>query len=91
MADEHRNQRLKYPVYTNPLPITGHELNGQNYIPWERSVCIFPQGKGKEDYITSEAKELEKNNPAHQKWKFENSLFVSWLLNSKTNETGERA
>ncbi|KAJ1426400.1 Gag-polypeptide of LTR copia-type [Sesbania bispinosa] len=30
------------------LPITGHKLNGQNFIQWARSIRIFLQGKGKE-------------------------------------------
>jgi len=68
---------------TNPLPITG-----QNYIPRASSVCIL-QRKRKEDYFTGEAKEPEKNNPIHQKWKLESSLVMSWQLNSVTNERGE--
>ncbi|KAJ1442200.1 Gag-polypeptide of LTR copia-type [Sesbania bispinosa] len=74
---------------TNILPITGYKLNGQNYIQWPRSVRIFLQGKGKEDYITSNAKEPEKEDPTHQKWKLENSLVMSWLLSFMTHETGE--
>ncbi|KAJ1432328.1 Gag-polypeptide of LTR copia-type, partial [Sesbania bispinosa] len=74
---------------TNILPITGYKLNGQNYIQWARSVRIFLQGKGKEDYITGNAKEPEKEDPTHQKWKLENSLVMSWLLSSMTHETGE--
>ncbi|KAJ1396232.1 Gag-polypeptide of LTR copia-type [Sesbania bispinosa] len=74
---------------TNILPITSHKLDGQNYIQWARSVCIFLQGKWKEDYITDNAKEPEKEDPTHQKWKLENSLVMSWLLSSMTQETGE--
>ncbi|KAJ1411704.1 Gag-polypeptide of LTR copia-type [Sesbania bispinosa] len=44
------------------LPITGHELNGQNFIEWARSVRIFLQGKGKEGYITGDSKEPEKGD-----------------------------
>ncbi|KAJ1386696.1 Gag-polypeptide of LTR copia-type [Sesbania bispinosa] len=62
---------------TNILPITSYKLNGQNYIQWARSLCIFLQGKGKEDYITDNAKEPEKEDPTHQKWKLENSLVMS--------------
>ncbi|KAJ1382416.1 Gag-polypeptide of LTR copia-type [Sesbania bispinosa] len=69
---------------TNILPITGYKLNGQNYIQWARSVRIFLQGKGKEDYITGNAKEPEKEDPTHQKWKLENSLVMSWLLTKET-------
>ncbi|KAJ1386743.1 Retrotransposon gag domain [Sesbania bispinosa] len=74
---------------TNILPIIGYKLNSQNYIQWARSVCIFLQGKGKEDYITDNAKEPEKEDPTHQKWKLENSLVMSWLPSSMTHETAE--
>ncbi|KAJ1421360.1 Gag-polypeptide of LTR copia-type [Sesbania bispinosa] len=74
---------------TNILPITGYKLNGQNYIQWARSIRIFLQGKEKEDYITGNAKEPEKEDPTHQKWKLENSLVMSWLISSMTHETGE--
>ena len=50
---------------------------------------LFLQGKGKENYITGDTEEPEKKDPTHQKWKLENSLVMSWLLNSMTNETGE--
>ncbi|KAJ1379587.1 Gag-polypeptide of LTR copia-type [Sesbania bispinosa] len=71
------------------LPITGYKINGQNYTHWARSVRIFFPGKGKEDYITGDAKEPEKEDPSHPKWRLENSLVMSWLLNSMTSETGE--
>ena len=98
MADEVINPKPKageettnVPNLTEPaiLPVTGYKLNGQNYTQWARSVRIYLQGKGKEDYITGESKEPKKNDPNYQKWKLENSLVMSWLLNSMTNETGE--
>ncbi|KAJ1421803.1 Retrotransposon gag domain [Sesbania bispinosa] len=67
--------------------IRGKNVYGQNYIQWARSVRTFLQGKGKEDYITENAKEPEKEDPTHQKWKLENSLVMSWLLSSMTHET----
>jgi len=39
----------------NNLQITGHKLNGQNYTQWARSIRLFLQRKGKEEYITGEA------------------------------------
>ncbi|KAJ1395404.1 Gag-polypeptide of LTR copia-type [Sesbania bispinosa] len=71
------------------LPITGHKLNGQNYPQWVRSVKIFLQGKGKEGYITGDSKSPKKGDPNLNKWKLENSLVMSWLLNTMTNEIGE--
>ncbi|KAJ1401609.1 Gag-polypeptide of LTR copia-type [Sesbania bispinosa] len=71
------------------LPITGHKLNGQNYPQWVRSVKIFLQGKGKEGYITGDSKSPKKGDPNLNKWQLENSLVMSWLLNTMTNEIGE--
>lgn len=74
---------------TETIPITGYKLNGQNYTQWARLVRIFLQGKGKEDYITEETEKPKKSDPNHAKWKLENSLVMSWLLSSMTNEAGE--
>lgn len=71
------------------LHITGHKLNGQNFIQWERSVRIFLQGKGKEGYISGDPKQPEQEGPNLKKWQLENSLVMSWLLNTMTNEIGE--
>ena len=46
------------------FPITGHKLNSQNYTQWARPIRIFLQGKGKEEYITGEAKKPKTNEAA---------------------------
>jgi len=71
------------------LPITCHKLNGQKFIQWERSIRIFLQGKGKGRYISGDPKQPEKRDSNLQKWQLENSLVMSWLLNTMTNEIGE--
>ncbi|KAJ1416489.1 Gag-polypeptide of LTR copia-type [Sesbania bispinosa] len=71
------------------LPITCHKLNGQNYPQWVRSVKIFLQGKGKEGYIIGDSKSPKKGDPNLNKWQLENSLVMSWLLNTMTNEIGK--
>jgi len=72
----------------NNLQITGHKLNGQNYTQWARSVHLFLQGKGKEEYITDEATKPHEGDAKLKTWKLENSLVMSWLLNTMTNEIG---
>ena len=47
---------LASPIEATNLPITCRKLNNQNYTQWARLVCLFLQGKGKEEYITGEAK-----------------------------------
>ena len=77
------------PVEGTLLPITCHKLNSQNYTQWAKWLRIFVQGKGKEEYITVEAKRLEKDEGALKKWKLENSLVMSWLFNTMTIKIGE--
>ncbi|KAJ1408401.1 Gag-polypeptide of LTR copia-type, partial [Sesbania bispinosa] len=87
---ENKAEGLATSLVKGPaLPITGHKLNGQNYPLWVRSVKIFLQGKGKEGYITGDSKSPKKGDPNLNKWQLENSLVMSWLLNTMTNEIGE--
>ncbi|RVW69144.1 hypothetical protein CK203_063084 [Vitis vinifera] len=71
------------------LPITGHKLNGQNFIQWAQSVRIFICGKGKEEYLTGAIVQLKEDDPGYRTWKLENSMVMSWLINSMTNDIGE--
>ena len=73
----------------NPLPITGHKLNGQNYLQWSQSVMMFICGKGRDDYLTGVAVPPSKEDPKYKTWKSENNMVMSWLINSMTNEIGE--
>ncbi|KAL6311476.1 hypothetical protein AAG906_012064 [Vitis piasezkii] len=71
------------------LPITGHKLNGQNFIQWAQSVRIFICGKGKEEYLTGAIVQPKEDAPGYRTWKLENSMVMSWLINSMTNDIGE--
>ncbi|KAL5851107.1 hypothetical protein ACOSQ3_006225 [Xanthoceras sorbifolium] len=72
----------------HPL-ITGHKLNGHNYLQWSQSVMMFVCGKGKDDHLTSTAVAPSKEDPTFRTWKSENNMVMSWLINSMTNEIGE--
>nr|GMD36059.1 Retrovirus-related Pol polyprotein from transposon RE1 [Ipomoea batatas] len=74
---------------SSPILITGHKLNGQNYLQWSQSVLLFICGKGKDDYLTGTAAKLETTEPGFRKWKIENSMIMSWLINSMNNDIGE--
>ena len=71
------------------LPITGHKLNGQNYLQWSQSLMMFVCGKGKDDQLTGRAATPEMGDPKYKIWKAKNSMVMSWLINSMTNEIGE--
>ncbi|KAF7822121.1 Retrovirus-related Pol polyprotein from transposon TNT 1-94 [Senna tora] len=72
-----------------PVLITGHKLNGHNYLQWRQSVYMFICGKGKDDYLTGAAKAPDQNTSAHKKWKAEDHMVMSWLVNSMTTEVGD--
>ncbi|KAK2452382.1 putative mitochondrial protein [Trifolium repens] len=74
---------------TTHLPITGHKLNGNNYLQWSQSVLMFVSGKGKDEYLTGETVAPETGDPTFKQWKTENNMVMSWLINSMTNEIGE--
>ncbi|RVX02015.1 Retrovirus-related Pol polyprotein from transposon TNT 1-94 [Vitis vinifera] len=74
---------------SSPILITGHKLNGHNYLQWSQSVLLFICGKGKDEYLTGEAAMLETTEPGFRKWKIENSMIMSWLINSMNNDIGE--
>ncbi|KAF7839590.1 protein ENHANCED DISEASE RESISTANCE 2-like [Senna tora] len=44
---------------------------------------------GKDDYLTGAAKAPDQNTSAHKKWKAEDHMVMSWLVNSMTTEVGD--
>ncbi|KAK0584996.1 hypothetical protein LWI29_021933 [Acer saccharum] len=71
------------------MSITSHKLNGHNYLPWSQSVMMFICGKGKDDFVTGVAESPGVELPAYKQWKTDNSMVMSWLINSMTNDIGE--
>ncbi|KAL5540397.1 hypothetical protein UlMin_042420 [Ulmus minor] len=71
------------------LPITGHKLNGKNFLQWSQSVIMFICEKGKDDYLTGVAVPHAKEDPKFKRWKAENNMVMSWLINSMNNDIGE--
>ncbi|RVW34145.1 hypothetical protein CK203_092836 [Vitis vinifera] len=71
---------------SSPILITGHKLNDHNYLQWSQSVLLFICGKGKDEYLTGEAAMPETTEPGFRKWKIENSMIMSWLINSMNND-----
>ncbi|XP_052173043.1 uncharacterized protein LOC127788605 [Diospyros lotus] len=73
----------------SPFTITGHKLNGQNFIQWSQSVMMFICGKGKDDYQTGAVSKPKEDAAQYRIWKAENNMVMSWLINSMNNEIGE--
>ena len=71
------------------IPITGHKLNGKNFLQWSQSVLIFLRGKGKDEHLTGNIAKPAKDSAGFRKWLIDNNLVMSWLLNSMTNDISE--
>lgn len=52
--------------------ITGHKLNGNNYLQWSQSVMMYICGKGKDEYLTGEVIPPTARDPKFRLWKTEN-------------------
>ena len=94
MATEKQTSEVAVPnnlgaTDNSHLPITGHKLNGQNFLQWPQSVMMFICGKGKDDYLTGVASPPTKEDPKFKGWKAENNMVMSWLINSMNNEIGK--
>ena len=50
---------------------------------------MFICGKGRDDYFTGVSMSSAKGDPNFKQWKTENSIVMSWLINSMTNDIGE--
>ncbi|XP_038709691.1 uncharacterized protein LOC120004410 [Tripterygium wilfordii] len=78
-----------YQMETSHLPITTHKLEGHNYLQWSQSILMFIRGKENDDYITGDAAVPEPTASTYKKWMAENSMVMTWLINSMTRDIGE--
>ncbi|CAH9116262.1 unnamed protein product, partial [Cuscuta europaea] len=77
------SQMTNYQASVNSsMLITGHRLNGTNYLEWSQSVKLAIDGRGKLGYITGEVEEKKNGEDGYNVWRSENSLVTAWLLSS---------
>lgn len=70
----------------------GHKLDGQkpqNYLKWSQSVFMFISGKGKEYYLIEAIVSPPETGPQNKRWKSENHMVKSWLINTMDLEIGQ--
>ena len=85
----HPDQKILFPLLKLATQsIIGHKLNSQNYMEWSQSVLMFICGKGKDDYLIGLATAPSTIDLKYKVWKAENTMVMSWLINSMTNEIG---
>jgi len=73
------------PVKTSnshSVQITTIRLNGDNFLRWSQSVRMYIRGQGKIGYITGDKKAPAVNDPLFDSWDAENSMIMTWLVNS---------
>ncbi|KAE8672566.1 G patch domain-containing protein TGH [Hibiscus syriacus] len=70
-------------------PITSYKLNGNNYLPWSQSVWLYITGRRKIAYLSDSMSIPEETDPKYNTWQSENTMIMSWLINSMIPEVGE--
>lgn len=81
-------QSVKTYHENHPVQITTIRLNGPNYFRWSQSVRLYLRGRGKIGYITGDKKQPDKEGADYDSWDAENSMVMTWLVNSMTEEIG---
>ncbi|KAL4560354.1 hypothetical protein LXL04_032504 [Taraxacum kok-saghyz] len=89
-SQENPSQTQSNPNADFSILPTGYKLNGQNYNLWSHSVSIFIGGKGKEEYLSDDLVQPEEKSPEFKRWKAENNMVMSWLLNTMIPKIGEQ-
>ncbi|XP_065879703.1 uncharacterized protein [Euphorbia lathyris] len=74
----------------NPgLVIVSTILNGSNYIPWRRSMLLALSAKRKSNHILQDEEPADKTSDAYKKWKWENDLVFSWIINAMSRDLAD--
>ena len=64
------------------LQITSQKLNGKNFLQRSKSVELVIRGRGKLGYLIGAAIKPEDGDPQCEVWDANNSIVMSWLVNS---------
>ncbi|RVW50122.1 hypothetical protein CK203_012113 [Vitis vinifera] len=67
---------------SHSVQITTIRLNGDNFLRWSQSVWMYIKGRGKMGYLTGEKKAPAVDDPNYAIWDAENSMVMTWLVNS---------
>ena len=85
-------KKISEIIPPNPNPdshsvqITNIKLNGDNFLRWSQSIRMYIRGRGKIGYLTGEKQEPAKEDPSYMTWDAENSMVMTWLVNSMEEE-----
>ena len=81
-------QTVVTPLDPN-LKITTIPFNGQNYLKWSQAVELYLKARGKMGHLDGRVTAPSTTDPGYDKWEIENSVIISWLINSMVPEIGE--
>ncbi|KAE8673438.1 Detected protein of unknown function [Hibiscus syriacus] len=70
------------------ISITSHKLNGNNFLQWSQSVKLFIRGRGKFSYLSGTNTKPAEEDEESERWEAENSMIMSWLINSMDPSVG---
>ena len=59
---------------------------GNFFLQWSRAVLMVVRGRGKLGYLNDTFIEPAKTDPTYPIWDANNSIVMSWLVNSMTDE-----
>ncbi|KAK4254159.1 hypothetical protein QN277_020331 [Acacia crassicarpa] len=66
--------------------LVSEKLTSDNYREWSQSMILALDGRDKLEYITGEAKKPSTSDTKEfRKWKSENALVSSWLINAMSS------
>ncbi|KAG6515200.1 hypothetical protein ZIOFF_025585 [Zingiber officinale] len=86
---EHSSESTTIPQSSShPTQITTIKLNGDNFLRWSQSVKMYIRGRGMMGYLTGEKKTPSEKDPMYATWDAENSMVMTWLVNSMEEEIG---
>src|ERR1044072_5805598 len=71
---------------SHSVQITTFRLNGSNFFRWYQSVQLYIRGRGKLGYLTGEQPEPNPADPQYAVWDAENSMVMTWLVNSMVED-----
>lgn len=75
-------ETLQHHSNSHSVQITTIRLNGDNFLRWSQSVWMYICGQGKISYITGDKKAPVVDDPLFVTWDTENSMVMTWLVNS---------
>jgi len=65
--------------------IVPERLTGENYLDWSQSMLLALDGRDRLDFINSDQPPTN-DASTRRRWKSDNALVASWLLNSMLPE-----